>query len=310
MIPGVGPLLLAAAGVAAFGAAVAILRSFGPGYRVGRLLAVAPKVSVGEALAIAQSGTPRYVRVDGRVDSERDFEDQDHRPLVLRRTTTEWQATHGGSWRPFDARNEVVPFVIREGLDEITVEASNIDEGLVTVPREYTGVAAEVAGMTALGIDPAARVRMHIGYVSTVDHAAVLGVPARGAGGVITIGPGMGRPLVISTLEDDEAMRVLSGGAMRRSRVAIACLAVGAVLVGLAAAWWLLDAVLGGASAALAATPAPSLRPGSDTRTSGAGPGLVGDPVLAILGVVGIALLSLLGSLAYVRLTGGRRPTR
>jgi hypothetical protein len=57
----------------------------------------------------------------------------------------------------------------------------------------------------------------------------------------------------------------------------------------------------------LAATPVPTARPGTDTRTTGGGPGLVGDPALALLGVLGIALLSVLASLAYVRLTGGPR---
>jgi hypothetical protein len=49
------------------------------------------------------------------------------------------------------------------------------------------------------------------------------------------------------------------------------------------------------------------LRPGTDTRTTGGGPGLVGEPLLALLGVAGIALVSVLASLAYVRLTGGSR---
>jgi hypothetical protein len=75
-------------------------------------------------------------------------------------------------------------------------------------------------------------------------------------------------------------------------------------LIGLAAAWWLLDALLGGgAAAALAASPDPTMRPGTDTRSSGGGPGIVGEPVLAVLGVLGVALLSVLASLAYVRLT-------
>ena len=57
--PGVAPLLLAAAGVAAFAVALAVLRSFGPRYRVGRLLAVAPRVSVADALAAAPTTAAR-----------------------------------------------------------------------------------------------------------------------------------------------------------------------------------------------------------------------------------------------------------
>ena len=86
-------------------------------------------------------------------------------------------------------------------------------------------------------------------------------------------------------------MRVLTGGATGRSRVAIACLAAGASLLGLAAAWWLVDALVGGGAAtALAASPDPTLRPGTDTRTSGGGPGFVGEPLLAVLGVLGVGV--------------------
>jgi hypothetical protein len=57
---------------------------------------------------------------------------------------------------------------------------------------------------------------------------------------------------------------------------------------------------------ALAATPSPG--PGGDPRSSGQGPGLVGDPAFAILAVLLIAAGAVLATLAYVRLTGGRRP--
>lgn len=302
------PLLLLAAGLGALGVAAAILRSFGPGYRVGRLLAVAPKVSVGEAVQLASTGSPGYVRIDGRIDSDAEFEDADHRPLVLRRTTIEWRpAGDARSWTRFDTRIEAVPFVIREGLDEIAVDGGAIADGLVTVPRESIGQARDIADLTAAGIDPDAQARLRVELVSTVEHGTVLGVPLRAPDGRVTIGPGLGRPLILSTLEGDEAMRALTGGATGRSRIAVACLVAGVALIGVAAVWWLVDAVVGGgAASALAASPMPTLRPGTDTRTSGGGPGLVGDPLLALAGVLGIAAVSLIASLAYVRFTRGR----
>ena len=307
MIPGVAPLLLTAVGFAALITAMAILRSFGPRYRIGRLLAVAPRVSIAEARALAEAGTRRYVRIDGRIDSDADWEDEHHRPLVLRRTTYEWRPVGGGRWRAFDAQLEVVPFVVREGLDELAVDATGIAEGLVSVPRERIGHASDLEAMTAAGIDPGAEARMEIGYVSTVDHAAVLGVPQRRADGEVVIGPGMGRPLIVSILEDQEAMRVLTGGATGRSRVAVAALIAAGICFAVAIGWWLLDALVGGgAAAALAASPEPTLRPGSDTRTSGGGPGLVGDPLFAVLAVLAVAVLSVAGSLAWIRVT--KRP--
>ena len=304
---GVAPLLLTAAGFVALLTAMAILRSFGPRYRIGRLLAVAPRVSVAEARALAESGKRKYVRIDGRIDSEQDWEDDDHRPLVLRRTAYEWRPASGGRWRAFDANLEVVPFVIREGLDELAVDASQIAEGLLTVPRERVGHAADLEAMTAAGIDPNAEARMEMGYVSTVDHAAVLGVPRRGADGQLAIGPGLGRPLIVSILEDAEAMRVLTGGAIGRSRIAVVALVAAGVCFAGALVWWLAEALIGGGvAAALAASPDPTLRPGSDTRTSGGGPGLVGDPLFAIVIVLAVGVLSVAGSLAWIRMTGGR----
>ena len=57
---------------------------------------------------------------------------------------------------------------------------------------------------------------------------------------------------------------------------------------------------------ALAASPSPSPGAGGDPRSSGQGPGLVGDPLFALLAVVAIGLGALVLTLVYVRLTGRR----
>ena len=64
------------------------------------------------------------------------------------------------------------------------------------------------------------------------------------------------------------------------------------------------------AGAAFAATPSPTTAAGGDPRSSGQGPGLVGDPVAAILAVAILAVASLAATLLYVRLTGGPKGTR
>jgi hypothetical protein len=56
---------------------------------------------------------------------------------------------------------------------------------------------------------------------------------------------------------------------------------------------------------ALAASPSPG-PVGGDPRSSGQGPGLVGDPGFALIAVVVIGLVSLLATAAYVRLTARR----
>ncbi len=60
------------------------------------------------------------------------------------------------------------------------------------------------------------------------------------------------------------------------------------------------------AAAVAAASPSPSAAVGNDPRSSGQGPGLVGDPATAILLVLGIGLIAVVGTLAYIKLTGGR----
>jgi len=311
MIPGVNPLLPAIVGVVALGVAIAILGSFGPGYRVGRLLASVPAVSVAEAVRIARAGEARYVRIEGRIDSDAEFEDADHRPLVLRRTILASRGGPGsGGWMPFDTALEAVPFVVREDLEEIAVAGASIGDGLVVVARESTGVAAEIGDRAPAGMDPTTEVRLRSEFVSSVDHAIVLGVPSLAADRRPVIAAGLGRPLILTTLERDEALRVLTGGARGRSQLAAACLVLGAVLIGAAALWWLVDAVTGGVATALAASPEATLRPGGDTRTSGGGPGLVGDPLLAIGIAAGVAAASVLGTLTWVRLTGGKHPPR
>ena len=55
---------------------------------------------------------------------------------------------------------------------------------------------------------------------------------------------------------------------------------------------------------ALAASPAPTGGAGGDPRSSGQGPGLVGDPLFALLAVAAIGLGAVLLTLAYIRLSG------
>ena len=59
-------------------------------------------------------------------------------------------------------------------------------------------------------------------------------------------------------------------------------------------------------AATLAASPAPTSAAIGDPRSSGQGPGLVGDPLAAILVVAAIAALALGMTLLYVKATGGR----
>jgi hypothetical protein len=303
----VTPLHLLLAGALALLGGVAILRTFGPGYRIGRTLASTPPVSVAEAIRLAGSGTHRYVRIDGRIDADEPFEDAEHRPLVLRRTVLE--AHRDGRWSAFETGVEAVAFGISEGLETIAVDAADIDAGLVVVPRRSEGIVGDLADRAPDDLPDQLPARVTVRHVSSVEHASVLGVPRRGADGVVTIGPGLGRPLILTTLEIPEAMRILAQGASVRPRLAAAALIVGGALLVAGLAWGAAQAASGWAvpptvSAASPDATAPAA--GSDTRSAGQGPGLVGDPGAALLAVGAITLLTVVATQAWIRMTRGR----
>ncbi len=295
-IDGVTPLILLVPGALALIAGVAILRRFGPGFRVGRLLASTPVLSLPEVLRLAD-GPERYVGVRGRIDAEEPFEDDAHRPLVLQRVRLALRDTQG--WRTVDEQRRTVPFEIREGLDGLAIDGEALDDGLVVMPRESIGRAADIPDRIPAGtpLDRAARLRVE--YVSAVDHAIAIGVPRRASDGSVRLGPGRGRPLILSTLEPDEAMRILAGGDGRRTLAAAIALGGGLALVTLGLVWAIVGAMTGIASAA---SPDPSVAPGGDPRSAGQGPGLVGDPLMAIGLVVAIGLAATVATYAWVRL--------
>lgn len=76
----------------------------------------------------------------------------------------------------------------------------------------------------------------------------------------------------------------------------------GALGRGAHAGAWLVASLLLAASPVLAADPTASPASG-DVRTSSTAPGLVGDPLFALVGVVVIGLLAMAATLLYVRLT-------
>jgi hypothetical protein len=236
MIPAVIPLpvILLGAGVAILAAAGLVLRSFGPGYRLGRLLASTPRVTVEEALGQARQGDGRYVRVDGRIDSTAEFEDEHHRPLVFRRRRL--QARLGDRWETLDEQRQAVSFEVREGLASVAVDSDGLDDGLVVIPREATGTAAEAREHVGADVPDDTPVRMRVEQVSSVEHAIVVGVPVAVDDGSVVMSPGHGRPLILTTLDLPEAMRLLAGGRRTRTVVALALLVIGAgaVVVGLA----------------------------------------------------------------------------
>jgi hypothetical protein len=298
----VAPLALTAIGLGLLVVGFLTLRSFGPRYRVGRLLAAAPVITVAEAIAGAD-GPPRYIGIQGRIDADSPFEDDAHRPLVLRRATIERRVR--GGWLTVERNVEAVDFGVREGLDSIAVDHASLDHGLVVQPRESVGTAVDLPDRLPAGLAPDVPVRLRLDLVSVVEHVIVTGVPRRvGPGGTPTLTAGLGRPLIMTTLERAEALQVLGRDGGARTVIAAVCLAGGAVMLSGA----LVLAVIEAATATVAAaSPTASPLVGGDPRSSGSGPGLVGEPLIAIAAVVAIAIAAIVGTLIYLRVTGGRR---
>jgi hypothetical protein len=229
--PDVIGLLLVVAGVSLLVAGWLLLRTAGASWRVGRLLAAAPLRSISEARAMAVRGEPAYVRVHGRIDSAEEFPGDEAQPLVFRRRRLQYRlgglrAAIGGpaGWRTFSDERLAVPFGLADRGEHVDLDVAALGDGLVVVPRVSEGRAAEllppVEGEHRPTLSPETEVRLRIDHVATTDHGTACGVPRLSSTGEAVLGPGLGRPLVLTNLDPDEAMRVL--GAEQRGRLLIA----------------------------------------------------------------------------------------
>ncbi|MEA2026632.1 MAG: hypothetical protein U9O18_08065 [Chloroflexota bacterium] len=232
-------LLLVVLGFVALGAGVWLLRRGGTGWRIGRLLSAAPQRSLSQAAVIAAGGEPAYIRIHGRIDSDEEFPGDDGKPVVFRRRRLQHGATRSG-WQTFDDERLAVPFGLTERGERVAIDTAALGDGLVVVPRESEGVASdlseEVVGGSLPQVPPGTPIRLRIEQVSTIDHATATGVPTIGEDGSVILGPGLGRPLLLTTLEIDEAMRVLASGHRSRLLLAVSLLvgALPVVMLGLA----------------------------------------------------------------------------
>jgi len=233
-------LLLLAAGLIAFAAGWILVRRLGARARIGRILASTPVVPVDEAVRLAGGG-PRYVGVGGRLDSDHEFLDEHERPLVFRRSRLELR--EGSRWRAVTDNREVVPFGLAGGLATIAIDGDALDQGLVVVVRESEGTAGEIPDLVPEGTSSATPARLQVELLSTVDHALALGVPTLGPDGAPVLRPGLGRPLILTTLEPAEAMRVLAAGHRTSTRLGALLMGGGLVAVAVGLLWTVIGLV-------------------------------------------------------------------
>lgn len=215
--------------------AALLLRRLGSGYRIARLLASAPEASLSEIIEAAAAGERRYLRTSGRVSSEEEFPDENQRPLVFRRQRIEQRA--GGAWRVLEEDRVAVPFGIEDRRTFVAIDADALGEGLVVMPRESLGSVAELPdalrSRLSSDADPRTPIRLRLDQVSAVEHATVVGMPQSGPNGPM-LTAGLGRPLILSTLEPAAAMRLLAGDGRRLVLAASAALISGLALLAVA----------------------------------------------------------------------------
>jgi hypothetical protein len=229
----VTPALLALGGITLLVAAATLLHTLGTSYRIARLLASAEEVSIADAQSLARGTSARYVRVRGRVSSDEEFPDENQRPLVFRRTRLE-RGDGRGRWRRIDEDRVAVPFGVEHRAAFIGVDVDALGDGLVVIPRESVGTAADLPDERGAGLPGDAPVRLRIDQVSAVEQAIVVGVPTVVDAGVARMAPGLGRPLIVSTLDPRDAMRLLAAGRRGRVTAAAVLLLVGTALLALA----------------------------------------------------------------------------
>ena len=119
------------------------------------------------------------------------------------------------------------------------------DRPLVFRRRRVEALAEAKRDQLATRLPPETPVRLRIEQLSSVEHASVLGVPVIRADGAVQMTAGTGRPLVVCTLERQEAMRVIANGARTRPIAAAVALASGLALLVAGIGW----ALVAGATA-------------------------------------------------------------
>lgn len=301
--------LLLALGVGLITLSVWASRRGGTRARSARLMAGLAPVSPEEALLV---GEDRYLAVQGSIDAAEAFDDENHRPLVYRRERV--LVREGDTWRELERAVRSVQFFVTSSSASIEIDAELLGDGLVVIERQWEGSVAELvasgrtfkdASTTTLITElaasaPALTARVVLEQISTLDRGTVVGLLRNGT---LTAG-GTGQPLVLTTLDRRDALRIL--GSEARGSLAVSLLTLAALVAGVLTTGVALVGLVGEIAASVNATASPSpgqtVSPESgDARNGGVatGPGgllaLVGALLLPLLIGAGIALVARAG---------------
>jgi hypothetical protein len=236
------PLTLLASACALLGATLlaagaAWMRAIGANMTMGRRLAGAREIPVGEASRLA-SMPPRPVRVSGRVRCPDPLIAPDGERLVAFHRDIEIR-TPRGEWRAIERLRETRSFELWDHAGSMAIDPAEAAEPLITIPLVWEGrpdeLGEELGGAVARVTREAGRpvaARAVTRTISEVDRVQVLARLRADATRTAVLQPPPGG-FLISGLELDAAMRLLGGQHRRQLAVSIGVLAVGAAaLVG------------------------------------------------------------------------------
>jgi hypothetical protein len=218
------------------GGLVAVRRS-GARPSMGRRLAGAREVRVGDLLALGATDRlpPRPVRVVGRVRcAEPIVTAQDDRLVALHRDIA--VSVPRAGWRSIERLRETRSFELWDHDGSLVVDPAEAAEPLVTLPHVWTGSVDELdesyaAALSRVTAEQGAPLlaRATTRMVSVIDRLLVLADVRRdGEGRVRLVAPRGG--YIVSAMELDDAMRLLGG---RRPRLMLGGTAAIAVSVAL-----------------------------------------------------------------------------
>jgi len=234
------PLTLVSFGCALLGATLLAggagwMRVIGANMTLGRRLAGAREIGVGEALRL-EDPPSRPVRVSGRVRCPDPLVAPDGERLVAYHRDVEVRSGTGG-WRTIERLRETRSFELWDHAGSMSIDPTGAAEPLITIPLVWEGSPDELGDEHAPGVARVARdegqpvaARAVTRTISEVDRLLVLAqVRAHGSQGASLEPPAGG--YVISSLELDAAMRLLGGQHRRQLTFAIRLLALGGVLL-------------------------------------------------------------------------------
>jgi hypothetical protein len=233
---------------------LAWLRRSGASFGLGRRLAGAQELKVGELLDGGAIPT-RPVRVNGRVRCPDPIVTERDERLVAFHRDVEVRLPRGG-WRTIERLRETRTFELWDHDGSLTVDPAAAAEPLISIPHVWRGQAAEldatfqpaIERLTAEhGAPTAARATTRM--LSTVDRMLVLASVERAGSGGVRLSPPPGG-YVISSLDLDDGLRLLGG---RRGRLlgGLAAVASGVVLVTIGIAAWVAGLLNGGGAGAV-----------------------------------------------------------